>query len=115
IQQVWHRLVEPVADSVSGALAQALTRNGGPAGLGTGLDGPMAAMMGGPAAAMMRQVGGSVFGMQVGQAIGTLATEIVSGTEIGLPLVEPGTVVLLPAAVAKFGEGLDVPLPEVRL
>ena len=63
----------------------------------------------------MRQVGGSVFGLQVGQAIGALATEVVSGTEIGLPLVGgrgPG------AAAGQRGRlrrGLDVPADEVRL
>ncbi len=107
---VWRRLVEPVAESVSGALSSAMSKQAPPE-----LAGPLGAMLGGSADAMMRQVGGSVFGMQVGQAIGTLATEVVSGTEIGLPLVEPGSVVLLPAGVAAFGEGLDVPADEVRL
>ncbi len=107
---VWRRLVEPVAESVATALSDALSRQA-PADLA----GPMAAALGGGAEAMMRQIGGSVFGMQVGQAIGTLATEIVSGTEIGLPLVESGAVVLLPEGIAAFAEGLDVPLDEVRL
>jgi putative hydrolase len=108
---VWKRLVEPVADSVSGALSDAMSKQAPPE-----LAGPLGAMLGGGSAqAMMRQVGGSVFGMQVGQAIGTLATEVVSGTEIGLPLVQSGSVALLPAGVAAFGEGLDVPADEVRL
>ncbi|GAA4346723.1 zinc-dependent metalloprotease [Angustibacter luteus] len=108
---VWRRLVEPVAESVARALSDALAKQIPPE-----LAGPMAASgPGGPGEAMMRQIGGSVFGLQVGQAIGTLATEVVSGTEIGLPLVEPGVVVLVPAGVAAFGEGLDVPADEVRL
>ena len=64
---------------------------------------------------MMRQIGGSVFGIQVGQAIGALAGEVVGGTDVGLPLVAAGAVALLPANVAAFGEGLDVPADEVRL
>lgn len=102
---VWKRLVEPVAVSVSAAMAEAMTKQAPP---------ELAAMMG-SAEQMMRQVGGSVFGMQLGQAMGVLATEVLSGTEVGLPLVADGTVVLLPANVAAFGEGLDVPLEEVRL
>ncbi len=63
----------------------------------------------------MQQVGGFVFGAQVGQALGALAGEVVSATEVGLPLGETGRPVLLPAGVAAFGEGLDVPLDQVRL
>jgi putative hydrolase len=113
---VWRRLVEPVAESVARAMSDALAKQIPPE-----LAGPLAGSLGaaggagGPGEAMMRQIGGSVFGMQVGQAVGTLSTEVVSGTEIGLPLVEPGAVVLLPAGVAAFGEGLDVPADEVRL
>ncbi|KQX69829.1 zinc-dependent metalloprotease [Angustibacter sp. Root456] len=111
---VWRRLVEPVAESVGNAMTEAMTQQAPPE-LAAQLGGPLGAMLGGSAQQMMRQVGGSVFGMQVGQAVGTLATEVVSGTEIGLPLVEAGSVVLLPAGVAAFGEGLDVPADEVRL
>ena len=106
---VWKRLVEPVATSVSTAMTAAMTEQ-----LQSQAPPQMAAMMG-SAEAMMRQVGGSVFGLQLGQAMGALATEVVSGTEVGLPLVSDGTVVLLPANVAAFGEGLDVPADEVRL
>ena len=106
---VWKRLVEPVATSVSTAMTAAMTEQ-----LQSQAPPEMAAMMG-SADAMMRQVGGSVFGLQLGQAMGALATEVVSGTEVGLPLVDDGTVVLLPANVTAFGEGLDVPADEVRL
>jgi putative hydrolase len=64
---------------------------------------------------VMDQVGGLVFGMQVGQALGALAGEVLGATDIGLPLSDPGRAVLLPAGVAAFGEGLEVPLDEVRL
>lgn len=106
---VWKRLVEPVAASVSTAMSAAMTEQ-----LRSQAPPEMAAMMG-SAEQMMRQVGGSVFGLQLGQAMGALATEVVSGTEVGLPLVSDGTVVLLPANVTAFGAGLDVPADEVRL
>src|SRR6476469_4149588 len=106
---VWKRLVEPVAASVSKAMTLAMTEQ-----LRSQVPPEMAAMMG-SAEQMLHQVGGSVFGLQLGQAMGALATEVVSGTEVGLPLVADGTVVLLPANVAAFGEGLDVPADEVRL
>jgi putative hydrolase len=56
-----------------------------------------------------------MFGMQVGQAVGALASETVSGTEVGLPLVADRSVVLLPANVEAFAEGLGIDLDQVRL
>ena len=56
-----------------------------------------------------------MFGLQVGQAVGALATETVSGTEVGLPLVADRSVALLPANVEAFAEGLGVDLDQVRL
>src|SRR4051794_7580831 len=104
---VWQQLVEPVAESVAAAMSAAVAGQTPPelAGL------PMM----GQADKMMRQVGGSVFGLQVGQAVAGLAGEVVSGTDIGLPLVGDGALALLPANVAAFGDGLDVPADEVRL
>lgn len=70
---------------------------------------------GGPFLGIINQVGGLLFGAQVGQAIGALAGDTVSSTEIGLPLGPVGTAALLPAAIATFGEGLGVGEDEVRL
>lgn len=104
----WRTLAEPVAASVADALAAALATQapegmdllgGAPGGAGT----------------MMRQLGGAVFGMQVGQAAGTLAREVFGTTDIGLPLTEGRGVALLPRNVAAFAEGLDVPDDEVRI
>jgi len=54
-------------------------------------------------------------GSQTGQAVGALAREVVSSTDIGLPLGPEGTAALLPAGVAAFGEGLSVDPDQVRL
>jgi putative hydrolase len=119
---VWQRLVEPVAESVAKAMADVMNQQapglGGLGGLGESGDNPELAgmaQMAEMAAPMIRQMGGSVFGLQVGQAIGALAGEVVSGTEVGLPLVPAGSVALLPDNIKAFGEGLDVPADEVRL
>jgi putative hydrolase len=121
---VWQRLVEPVAESVANAMGQVMNQQaGGLLGdLGDAGDAGDAEQLGGMqqhmaemATPMIRQMGGSVFGLQVGQAIGALAGEVVSGTEVSLPLVEDGAVALLPDNIAAFSEGLDVPADEVRL
>lgn len=105
----WQELSLPVAERVSDAMTAALTEQ-----MTEQVPEEMRAMVG-QASAMMRKVGGSVFAMQVGQAVGSLAGEVVSGFDIGLPLTPAGTTALLPANVTAFGEGLDVPLEEVRL
>ncbi|MFZ3417934.1 zinc-dependent metalloprotease [Arthrobacter sp. 3Tela_A] len=100
----WRRLTEPVAVSISQALSNAIT---------TQMPEEMKSMMGG-ASSMLANMGGAMFGIQLGQAVGALSREVLSSTDIGLPLSE-GTMALLPSNVAAFGEGLDVPDTEVRL
>jgi putative hydrolase len=56
-----------------------------------------------------------MFGAQVGQGLAGLSQEVVSATDVGLPLGPAGTAALLPENVAAFGEGLERPLDEVRL
>jgi putative hydrolase len=127
----WTTLVEPVAAKVveafGGELAGGLS--GGLAGLGLpgmpqGIDLDSDAEsaipgqlpdMAGPLMSMMRQMGGVMFGGQVGQALGTLAREVVSSTDVGLPLAGVGHAALVPAGIAAFGEGLGVAPDEVRL
>lgn len=107
----WRLLTEPVATSMSTALAETLSSQLPesmelPPGLaGVGMD----------PAAMMRQLGSLVFGTQVGQAAGSLAREVFGLTDIGLPLVHTPATALVPGNVADFAEGLDIPLEEVRL
>src|ERR1700749_3016324 len=66
-------------------------------------------------APMMRQLGGAMLGGQIGTAIGELAGDMASSTDIGLPLAAEGTAALLPSGVTAFGEGLSVDIGEVRL
>jgi putative hydrolase len=97
----WRALVDPVAEKVVAATAGAVPAE-------------MAAMAG-PMLGMMRQLGGAMFGAQVGQGLGALAGEVVGSADVGLPIGPAGRAVLIPAGVARFGEGLSVPEDEVRL
>lgn len=63
----------------------------------------------------MRSMAGTAFGLQLGRAIGELAAEAVSATDVGLPLTrEPGTA-LVTAGVTDFAEGLVPDEDEVRI
>ena len=109
----WRTLTEPVTTSMSTALATTLADQL-PEQLPEGLSLP-AGMGALDPAAMMRQLGALVFGMQVGQAAGSLSREVFGLTDVGLPLVAEPATALVPRNVAEFADGLDVPLEEVRL
>jgi putative hydrolase len=116
---VWSKLCDPIAEkaveAMSGMLSDAPGELGG--GLPEELSTALQAMGGGLTGlgAMMRRIGGMMVGSQTGAAIGALAREVVSSTDVGLPLGPEGTAALLPAGVAGFGEGLSVDADEVRL
>lgn len=98
---VWRKLVDPVASRVVAAMGEVVP-------------GDMQAMAG-PLLGMMKSMGGAMFGAQVGQALGALAAEVVSSTDVGLPLGPAGKAALLPTNVAAFGSGLGLPDEEIRL
>jgi putative hydrolase len=102
---VWTSLCDPVAARVVAAMSDAIPPE------------QMAAFgpAGNPLTGIMKQIGGVMFGAQVGQGLGGLAHEVVSSTDIGIPLGPNGVAALVPENVALFGEGLERPADEVRL
>lgn len=97
----WSALCDPVASRVVGAMSEMVPDE--------------AAAQAGPLLGMVGQVGGLMFGAQVGQALAKLAGEVLSSTDVGLPLGPAGVAALLPDSVAAFGAGLERPADEVRL
>jgi putative hydrolase len=97
----WGALIDPLAERVVTAMTSALPQE--------------AAGMLGPLSGLMGQMGGMMFGAQVGQALGRLADEVVTSTDVGLPLAPSGVSALVPQNVTAFGAGLDRPEDEVRL
>jgi putative hydrolase len=97
----WSALCDPVASRVVGAMSEMVPDE--------------AAAQAGPLLGMVGQVGGLMFGAQVGQALAKLAGEVLSSTDVGLPLGPAGVAALLPDNVAAFGAGLERPADEVRL
>jgi putative hydrolase len=69
----------------------------------------------GPMTSMVSMLGGALFGGQLGQALGSLAGEVLSAGDIGLPLGPAGEAALVPANIASYGAGLAQDLSEVRL
>lgn len=97
----WQRLCDPVARQVSGAWVEALPAE--------------AKQAAGPLLSMVGQMGGMAFGSQLGNALAQLAAEVLTSTEVGLPLGPDATSALLPANIEKFTEGLELPSSEVMV
>ena len=104
---VWTQLAEPVANSIATSLTDVLTQSAPE-------DGELDDMIQG-ASKMMRNVGGTLFAMQLGQVVGQLSSEVVSGGDIGIPLLDGEQVAILPQNVSGFGAGLDIPTDQVQL
>ena len=69
--------------------------------------------MAGPLLAMMSQMGGMAFGSQLGQALGRLSREVLTSTDIGLPLGPKGVAAMMPDAVEALAKGLEQPRSEI--
>lgn len=107
---VWVQISEPVARSISTA---------GERALGDSIPEEESATAAGAFAAL-RRLGGTLFSLQLGTIIGQLSEEVLSGGDIGIPLLD-GVLehelraVLIPQNVAEFADGLDIPLDDVML
>ncbi len=97
----WKRLCDPVAEQISAVWASALPEE--------------ARVMAGPRLAMRTQMGGMAFGSQLGQALGKLSREVLTSTDIGLPLGPTGVAALMPDAIEALSEGLEQPRSEIMM
>jgi putative hydrolase len=97
----WKRLCDPVAQRVSGAWVEAMPEEVRSAA------GPMLAMLG--------QMGGLAFGSQLGNGLAQLAAEVLTSTDIGVPVGPDRVAALLPENVEKFTKDLDRPASEVMI
>ncbi len=108
---VWTQTAEPVANSIATALTSVLQESG------IDDDDPSMPGLASGAGRIMRNVGGTLFAMQLGQVVGQLAGEVVSGGDIGIPLLDGERVqaALVTQNIRDFGRGLDVPDDQVAL
>jgi putative hydrolase len=99
---VWKVLVEPIAGSATQALGQAMPEE--------------MKQLAGPLMAMLGKASGAMVASQVGSGLGALAGDVLSASDIGLPLGPIGKAALLPTNVAAFAEELpDVSADDVLL
>jgi putative hydrolase len=97
----WKVLVEPVAEQSVTGMAKALPAE--------------AQAAAGPIIGILGKAIGAMLANQVGSGLGNLAGEVLTASDIGLPLSARGHAALVPANVAAFAEGLDVGEDDVLL
>jgi putative hydrolase len=95
---LFEALSAPVANKMSDALAQNL-RDNAPEELSALL---------GNAGGLMRSAGGALFAMQLGQALGKMSAEVLSGGDIGLPIFIDQRAAFIPQNLDAFVSGLEV-------
>jgi putative hydrolase len=98
---VWKVLVEPVAERSVNAMGGALPEE--------------AKAMAGPLMGILGKAVGAMLASQIGSGIGALAGEVLSASDIGLPLGPAGRAALLPTNISEFAKGLDVSEEDVVL
>lgn len=112
--EAWKKIVTPVAEQVQNSMQLMMPGPGdlGGMSLPEGLPPELAAAVG-PLMGMAKAMGSAMFGMQVGQGLAALASEVVSSSDVGIPLTSDGHSALVPANVKAFGEGLGLPESDV--
>lgn len=104
----WKTIVTPVAEHLQSSMQSVMPGPDEMSNLPEGLP-PELAAMAGPLMDMARQMGSSMFGMQLGQGLAALAGDVLSSSEIGIPLTTDARPTLLPHNIQQFGDGLEVP------
>ncbi|MBM7051067.1 zinc-dependent metalloprotease [Rothia sp. ZJ1223] len=99
----WTEIAQPVAEETTAAMNSSISSQ---------IPEEMKSMLGG--INIMGNLGSMMFGMQIGSGVAHLSTEVLSTTDIGIPLVS-GRSALLPDAIKKFTDGLEIPAQEVML
>ncbi len=98
---VWKVLVEPVAEQSVKGIGGVLP--------------PEAQAAAMPILGVLGKAVGSMLAHQVGSALGALAGEVLTASDIGLPLGAPGKAALVTSNVTAFAAGLDVTEDDVLL
>ena len=102
---LFQALAQPVATQMSNALSDHLNQNSPEE-----LQGML-----GQASNLMKSAGAALFAMQLGQALGKLASEVLTGTEIGLPIFGDQRPAYVVQNIEVFAASLELELDQVYL
>ena len=102
---LFQSLSSPVATRMGEALSENLQQNAPE---------EMSGMLGG-AAGMMKSLGGALFAMQLGQSLGKLSAEVISGGDIGLPIFTEQRAAFVAQNLEEYVNELDVESDQVYI
>jgi putative hydrolase len=129
----WKSIVEPVAEGVSGAMTGLLPngQDGGkieiPEEFISGLPDEVAAnlretlastdfaALTAPIMAMAKSMGATMYGAQFGEALGNMSNEVLSATDIGIPLTDNQVSGYVASNVNEFSKSLEIDESDVRI
>jgi putative hydrolase len=102
---LFQALSTPVAESMSAALSESL-RDSAPEEI---------VGMIGNATSMMKSLGGALFAMQLGQSLGKLSSEVMTGGDIGLPIFADQRAAFVTQNIKAYVDALDVESDQVYI
>ncbi len=111
----WQRIMTPLGDKASKVLSEVGDSDAlGLPGLPDDLPAEMRSMLA-PVMGMARQLGAVMLGVQFGNSLAALAGDVLSVSDIGVPLTQEAVPTLIPRNIEEFAAGLEVPPDDVRL
>ena len=102
---LFQALATPVAERMSAALSESLRESAPEEIVG----------MIGNATSMMKSLGGALFAMQLGQSLGKLSSEVLTGGDIGLPIFSDQRAAFVTQNIKNYITALDVETDQVLI
>ena len=102
---LFQALATPVAERMSAALSDSLRESAPEEIVG----------MIGNATSMMKSLGGALFAMQLGQSLGKLSSEVLTGGDIGLPIFSDQRAAFVTQNIKNYITALDVETDQVLI
>ncbi len=102
---LFQELSEPIASRMAEALTENLEQN---------LPEELSGMLAG-AGGMLRSAGGTIFAMQLGQTLGKLSREVLTGGDLGLPFFTEQRAVFVPQNINEYSKDLEIPKDQLLI
>lgn len=102
----WREIAEPVALNITRALSEALSKQ---------LPEEISNSDGANPGKIIAVLGSSAFASQLGAIVGKLSTEVLSGSDVSLPVAPIGEAILLPQNFADIAKSLEIPEDQFNL
>jgi putative hydrolase len=102
-------LFQELSEPIASRMAEALTEN-----LAQNMPEELSGMLAG-AGGMLRSAGGTIFAMQLGQTLGKLSREVLSGGDLGLPFFTEQRAVFVPQNINEYSKDLEIPKDQLLI